>query len=214
MLIGSGPTLSLLSVGQIDLSKNGNELILQKTRLGWVFTGNFTYNSERKMHLCKLTNTQVEKTSESSCKELQDILTKFWEIEHVTNNSDDASTICESEKHFIQNTMRDISGRFIVALPFKEPKKNLGESRSRALSQLLSLKKRFKRDPDYCKQYTAVINEYLELGHMSKVTSSLNSDAYYMPHHAVIKQSSTTTKLRVVFNASAKLVMFYLSMTY
>ena len=35
---------------------------------------------------------------------------------------------------------------------------------------------------------------------MSKVPSSV----FYMPMHSVIKESSTTTKLRVVFDASAK----------
>lgn len=34
LLIGSGATLSLLSVGQINLSQNGHDLYLQKTLLG------------------------------------------------------------------------------------------------------------------------------------------------------------------------------------
>ena len=33
---------------------------------------------------------------------------------------------------------------------------------------------------------------------------SNNEPTYYMPHHCVLKDNSTTTKLRVVFNASAK----------
>ncbi|KAH8344545.1 hypothetical protein KR059_004999, partial [Drosophila kikkawai] len=52
-------------------------------------------------------------------------------------------------------------------------------------------------------RYDAVIQEYLELGHMAEVPSTSNSATYYLPHHAVLKPESTTTKVRVVFNASS-----------
>lgn len=39
MLLGSGPTLSLFSIGQMNLSSKGADLFLQKTRLGWVIGG-------------------------------------------------------------------------------------------------------------------------------------------------------------------------------
>ncbi|XP_070075146.1 uncharacterized protein [Drosophila takahashii] len=39
--------------------------------------------------------------------------------------------------------------------------------------------------------------------HMREVSPTHNSPNYYLPHHAVIKPESTTTKLRVVFNASS-----------
>jgi hypothetical protein len=47
------------------------------------------------------------------------------------------------------------------------------------------------------------MTEYELLGHMSEVKID-NRDGYYLPHHPVFKEDSTTTKLRVVFDGSAK----------
>lgn len=47
------------------------------------------------------------------------------------------------------------------------------------------------------------MREYQDLNHMSLAASS-SDGRYLLPHHAVLRLSSTTTKLRVVFNGSAK----------
>ncbi|PNF15444.1 hypothetical protein B7P43_G18117 [Cryptotermes secundus] len=48
-------------------------------------------------------------------------------------------------------------------------------------------------------------DEYLRLGHMELVDpTDQHRSCYYMSHHAVVKNTSSTTKVRVVFNASAK----------
>ncbi|XP_050359301.1 uncharacterized protein LOC126779429 [Nymphalis io] len=50
--------------------------------------------------------------------------------------------------------------------------------------------------------YKSFMNEYELLGHMS-LCDTTNKDAYFIPHHGVMPECSTTIKLRVVFNASS-----------
>ena len=56
--------------------------------------------------------------------------------------------------------------------------------------------------------YNNAQQEYAELGHAEPVPiAELNkpdSTTFYLPSHGVVKLSSTTTKLRVFFDASAK----------
>lgn len=55
LLIGSGATLSLLSIGQINISREGCDLILQKTWLGWVIVCGVVKQDKAKFLSCKLT---------------------------------------------------------------------------------------------------------------------------------------------------------------
>ncbi|KMQ87726.1 gag-pol polyprotein precursor [Lasius niger] len=50
------------------------------------------------------------------------------------------------------------------------------------------------------------MSEYKDLHHMRLVDDNQTESQpnYYLPHHGVWKESSTTTKLRVVFNGSSR----------
>ena len=94
-----------------------------------------------------------------------------------------------------------------VRLPFKANSPTTWEgSYSLALQMLSSLERRFKKNPSLRKAYTESKQEYLTLGHMRRAPlDSLSIDkCFFLPHHDVIKESSTSTRLRSVFNASAK----------
>ncbi|KAK2577938.1 hypothetical protein KPH14_012881, partial [Odynerus spinipes] len=48
------------------------------------------------------------------------------------------------------------------------------------------------------------MTEYEQLNHMVRAPSMSSKEiCYYLPHHGVLKPSSTTTKLTVVFNGSS-----------
>ncbi|XP_011341045.1 uncharacterized protein LOC105281490 [Ooceraea biroi] len=71
---------------------------------------------------------------------------------------------------------------------------------------VVNLAKRLNNDPNYAKSYSDFMTEYERLHHMTPVPDSEPEPqyAYYLPHHGVIRESSLTTKLRVVFNGSSR----------
>ena len=192
LLIGSGPTLSMFCIGQIDLSNHGEDLCVQKTRVGWIIGGTPDNFPSRKFQVnCHLT-------------ELHENINRFWEIEEGQRIPHFSTEEMEYEHHFQQYVSRNESGRYIVALPFKTTKETLGESRPKALKRLKSLFYRFEKNPQLKERYKEVIDEYISLGHMTEVIDVQDENGFYLPHHAVFKESSISTKLRVVFDGSAK----------
>eukprot|EP00731_Ephydatia_muelleri_P022433 Em0015g16a len=74
-------------------------------------------------------------------------------------------------------------------------------------SRLLGLLKHLRNDPQILKEYDAVIQEQIRKGIVEIVSDPWNSKAeqvHYLLHHPVIKKDKQTTKLRVVYDASAR----------
>ncbi|GFV14947.1 integrase catalytic domain-containing protein [Trichonephila clavipes] len=109
------------------------------------------------------------------------------------------------EDHFIDTHVRNEDGRYVVRLPFHSSPSKLGDSRESAIRRFKSLEHSLIKKPAIYSQYRDFMQEYLTLGHMELVPKNdyAKREAYYLPHHAVLRDSSTT-KLRVVFDASAK----------
>lgn len=175
-----------------------NEPIARDSEFGWLVSGG----------ICKGSKTRViETVSLISNVEMNEKLDNFFSSNDVDDNSDDESESYTDEekyfdKFFHETTKRDEKG-FIVRMPFKnkiEPE--FGDSKRVAMATLFQLQNRFKKNPKLKKEYTDAINDAIEKGHM-KLLKNDPKNGYFLPHHAVYKDS-TTTKLRTVFNASQK----------
>ena len=63
-----------------------------------------------------------------------------------------------------------------------------------------------KRQPDLYQDYNAVIKDYLNQGIVERVACDAvpHGKVFYVPHKAVAPEQAESTKLRVVFDASAR----------
>ena len=170
-----------------------------ETKFGWVLAGGIPTSN---LSYCTVTShhTSVATTDE--------LLQKFWEIEEKphtpTNLSPEERTMV---KHFQENHHRSDTGRFIVPLPRKSQAKDIGESRTQAVHQLLTLEHSLHSRNQFG-EFSDVMDEYFKLQHAELISLAdlhrPSKDVFYLPMHAVREEHSTTTKLRVVFDASAK----------
>ncbi|XP_055714378.1 uncharacterized protein LOC129808617 [Phlebotomus papatasi] len=145
-------------------------------------------------------------TSAFTATALDQSIRRFWEIEDASEPTSGTDDQIAAENHFASTHQRNEDGRFIVQLPFREDPRVLGESRPLAIRQFLALERRFDKKPAMRTAYRDILHDQLRRGWIEPVPhdDSNVSPAYYMPHHGVYKESSTTTKLRIVYNASAK----------
>lgn len=170
---------------------------LTNSRLGWLVSGSVDENS------CLKTCIQVPENPDSHLEVLDKRLTKFWEIEEMGHRIFTEEEQL-AEEIYNDTTRRLASGEYVVSLPFKRTINGFRDMRTIALRRLSFLEKRLDKNHDLKRQYNECLAEYITLNHMSEVDPTSFHDGYYIPHHSVIKESSSTTKLRVVFDASAK----------
>ena len=110
-------------------------------------------------------------------------------------------------QQFISTHKHSEDGRFIVQLLWKPDAKPLGESRGQAVRRFITLGQSLRSKGRF-KVVDEVMQEYFELGHAELVPvpdlKKPPSQVFYFPIHVVQKESSATTKVRAVFDASAK----------
>lgn len=201
LLIGAELFFEILCVGQIRV---GPRLILQKSVFGWLLSGKIP---ESKYQLPNaVCNIAMDSNKYS---DIQTQLERFWTIEEVSGANNCKYSLEEQscEEFFTATTYRDESGRFIVSLPFKENITQLGDSFNGAQERFFRLERQLKRNSGLQEKYHKFLAEYIQLGHMTRVENldyNKSELCYFLPHHGVLNENSITTKLRVVFDASAK----------
>ncbi len=137
--------------------------------------------------------------------DLQSDLSKLWELDQVPESPEHSSEDQRVIEEFNQ-TYSFSDGRFSVSLPKVPDPPKLGESRRQAVSRLLQNEKSLAKKGKL-ESFQAAVREYVDLGHAHRIPFQQLHPAtshFYLPVHGVFKDCSTTTKVRAVFDASAR----------
>uniref|UniRef100_A0A146L5E8 DUF5641 domain-containing protein n=1 Tax=Lygus hesperus TaxID=30085 RepID=A0A146L5E8_LYGHE len=163
------------------------------TVFGHVVMGQFNINS--------LDATVPALFTVSQNDDLRQELTKFWEIEEPKpqNIDDPNDKICED--HYISTHYRQPDGTYVVSLPFVSTPPDISSVSNIALRRFYNLETKFKRNSVLRTLYTEFMHDYEQLGHMD---TNVDIPKYIIPHHSILKEDRNKTKLRVVFDASAR----------
>lgn len=185
------------------MGRNRFAPVAQRTKLGWILNGKI---SQKNNEICTFATFTEEEAVDEQLKQ-------FWQSEEVTIDTPLTDEHRRCEMFYDTTTTRNSTGNYTVRLPFANEFPVLGRSRGIAVAQLLSMERKFRHNPELKQQYIQNMREYFENDHIMKVTTneeqhrtSINGiETYtcaYLPHHAVIKTTSTTTQCRCVFDAS------------
>ena len=192
-----------LATGRVRRGKTGPTAI--ETVLGWVLSGpvpGITFG-ETSTNLISAHALKLE-TSVLQCHDcdLDQRLKKFWDLETLG--------IKEGEMPAYSQFMEGITfqdGRYCVQLPWKNPHPTLPDNFKLSQRRLCGLLRRLRQEPSLLQRYDTVIKEQLKEGIVEVVQdpwTSVMEKVHYIPHHGVIRDDKQTTKLRIVYDASAQ----------
>ena len=179
------------------------EPMAQATQFGWVISG----PAIRKHQSTRPVPAHHSQLQSSTDEHLDELITHFWFQEKIPGDEDLSPTEQEQkvQQHYTDTTVyASPKCRYKVTLPRNPDSLPLGESKNQAICRYLSNEKSIiKRN--IWQPFQQVVQGYLDLGHAELIPEleATPAEQFYLPMHAVFKETSSSTKLRVVFDGSA-----------
>lgn len=126
---------------------------------------------------------------------------KFWDLESL--GISEMQSCMKYTQEFSDTNITKKNNRFEVSSPWKDINIRLHNNYNGALIRLSKLIARSMRDSRLY-EYDNAVRDYMDskCAEEAPVETS-NLKTYYMPHHSAYRDDKITTKLRVVFDASA-----------
>ena len=191
-----------------DVIRGEHGPVAVRSKLGWLISGSVEANTETDSHVYTSSNLIVEEGNQVVSEgrqndELLKTFQKVFEVEPIESAKD-----LEVEKvEFIKSCDVKFNGeRYEVGLPWrKDITEPLSSDYTLCLECLKSLYSRLHRDPELLDQYDSYFQEQVKNGIIERVAEpEEGKQVHFIAHHGVFRTKRQTSKLRIVFDASAK----------
>lgn len=137
---------------------------------------------------------------------------KYWTMDSAgvceftgTKNAEKCA-INEQVAKFFEETIEKREDGYYVRYPYKEKPQALPTNKAIALQRLRSVLQALRKTPELLQEYDRTFKTQEEKGIIEEVLSTATSEesvVHYIPHQPVLTPHKETTKLRIVFDASA-----------
>ncbi|GFT34281.1 uncharacterized protein TNCV_2157471 [Trichonephila clavipes] len=128
-----------------------------------------------------------------------------WTVIGKVCSNDKNVMLTTSSLHVRNNKMKILpDGRYEVKLPWKCNSENLPSNKELTWKRHLRMMNKL-RNGKFFEDYKSVFRQWEDLNIIERVPEvELNNECHYLPHRPVIKLDRSTTKIRPVFDASAR----------
>ncbi len=176
--------------------------------LGWLLSGPVSRPSSKKQGTVSnlaISRGNCEVFSENTEDELLNTLKSFWKTESISID-DNQDAVEPRPEHFLSDIKFNES-RYEVGLPLNGNQSTLPTNYNQSFNQLKSLQRHLIKEPELASEYDNIIQEQLNTNIIERVPEDgaiAENAVHYLPHHPVVRKDRATTKVRIVYNGSAK----------
>ena len=186
------------------------------SKFGWVLSGQTELTNERGVRRKEssanlVISSQTEDFLDDNVPQndqLVDCLKQFWETEAIGIVDGDDLKTNPVPNNFIEDIAFD-GQNYAVGLPWKDSSFPVSNGYDTCSKRLQSLHRKLQADPVLLNEYNKIICDQLEAGIIERVPETSDSSneetrINFLPHHPVIRKDKDTTKVRIVYDGSAK----------
>ena len=190
-----------------EVTGGDGEPIARLSPLGWTCVGKPSPSEPNPQRTVHSQSFLVNKLSRPEAdNNLERLVRKFWEVEDYPSSN---NILTKDEKEAVRIVTESLtytdSGRYTVGIPWKRKPPSVPNSYAMAMKRLKSTEKRLKDEPKWANEYRQVFQKYLEKGYVSRVHQPSKQRAgFCLSHFPIVRLGRETTKVRVVFDAAAK----------